>query len=242
MYPNLFINSSLSLPSYYLVNSLIAIITLFWLRKRTSQLGLSAQTSLELYFIVAVAGFLGARAFHAIYEEPLYYFNKPQEFFYFWQGGFVFYGGALIGFAAGWIYLQKKQKKSAYLYMDLFAPLASLSYALGRLGCFLAGCCYGTTCTLPWAIQNRHPTQLYSFFFESLVLVLILRFEKTKHLKPAGSLFFIWVFLHALGHFMIEQLRDDDRGFQLVLSVSSWISLILMLVSILVLQKKSSRL
>ncbi|HPI39676.1 MAG TPA: prolipoprotein diacylglyceryl transferase [Pseudobdellovibrionaceae bacterium] len=230
MYPELILNS-LSLPTYFLVNTLTAIITLFWLLKRTLFKKLSIKLSLEIYLIVSVAGFFGARAFHAFYEQPFYYLNKPSEFFFFWQGGFVFYGGALLGFFAGWTYIQFKDKKNTLNFLDLFTPLAAFSYSLGRLGCFLAGCCYGKIDSIPWSIDGRHPTQIYSSAWEGLTLFALIFFEKKLSTRP-GVLFFLWILLHSIGHLIVEQYRGDDRGFQYMISVSSWVSLGLILISI----------
>lgn len=227
MYPEVSLFKNLTIPTYFLINTMIALVTLFWLRKRAQTHQLSITLALEIYFIVIFCGFWGARFFHVLYEEPFYYLNRPFNVFYFWQGGFVFYGGALLGILAGWAYVHHKAPKDLRKYLDLFAPLGSLSYSLGRIGCFLTGCCYGKPSELPWSIDGRHPTQLYSSAFEGLLLLFLLKMDPTKK-QPPGVLFFVWVFIHAIGHFLTEQFRGDDRGVQFLLSISSWISLGLM--------------
>ncbi len=230
MYPELILNT-LTIPTYFLVNTFIALITLFWLRKRSIEKKLSTKLALELYLIVSIAGFFGARIFHVFYEQPFYYLNRPSEFFFFWQGGFVFYGGALLGFLAGWTYVQLKNKSNALHFLDLFTPLAAFSYFFGRIGCFLAGCCYGKIDSIPWSIGGRHPTQIYSSIWEGLILLILLFFERKISSRP-GMFFFLWVLLHSIGHLIIEQYRGDDRGIQYFISISSWMSLGLIFISI----------
>lgn len=236
MYPEIILNSSLSIPTYFLINIIIALVTLQWLLKRTKKFNLPTTFALEVYIVVTIFGFIGARIFHVLYEQPFYYQIHPIEVFYIWQGGFVFYGGALLGFTAGWTYVYLKNKNELFRYMDLFTPLASLSYAVGRIGCFLSGCCYGKACDLPWAYNDLHPTQVYSSFIESIILIIILKAENKK-LLPSGGVFFLWVLLHAIGHLFVEQFRGDDRGFQYVLSISSWLSIFLILISAYFLKK-----
>lgn len=180
---------------------------------------------MDVALALMIGSFVGARLFHVVYENPEIYLQNPIAIFYFWNGGFVFYGGAILGLLSGWAVLKFRKVSSTLTYFDLFTPIASLSYALGRLGCLMAGCCYGKHCSLPWAIDGRHPTQVYASLWELGVLSILLGSEKT--LKKPGQLFFLWLPLHAFGRLLMESLRDDFRGYELGLSVSSWISLIL---------------
>jgi phosphatidylglycerol:prolipoprotein diacylglycerol transferase len=190
-----------------------------------------------------IFGFIGGRGFHIFYEAWDFYSARPLDILKVWQGGFVFYGGFLSALIASFIYLKWK-KISFGKWADLFAPVAAVGYAVGRIGCFLNGCCYGKLCDLPWAVQftlpgqiegHRHPTQLYSTLWDlSIFIILVLIERKPKWLrtkvsfinKHKGSLFFFWLLFHSIGRFWIEQLRDDLRGanyFQL--SIASWLSI-----------------
>lgn len=227
----------------------------FYVHRRAHKHDHSVTTALDLFLYCVFAGAIGARLFHVIYEEPNYYLANPWRVFSFWQGGFVFYGGLISGFFAGWLYL-KIVKQSLSLWLDFFTPVLSLGYAIGRWACFLSGCCYGKICDLPWAIglkqinlENhsavyvyRHPTPLYSSFAELILLYFILRLEKQRTLsKTPGHLFFYWLGLHSLLRLLMEFLRDDHRGDLLgSMSISSVLSLIFMLVSLFVISRKKS--
>lgn len=135
-----------------------------------------------------ISALIGSRGFHVFYESFDYYRQKPWDVLKVWQGGFVFYGG-LIGALVGLIAVTKIKKASFWSWADFFAPVVSLGYALGRLGCFLGGCCYGRECELPWAVEFthpgmptglRHPTQLYATALESLVFVFLLWLERKQ--------------------------------------------------------------
>ncbi len=230
MYPVIHLGSELSLPTYYLALRLAVCISLFWLVSRAKAKHCDQREVLDLAFFILVFGFIGARLFHVFYEEPAHYFAQPGRIFQFWNGGFVYYGGAVFGTAAGtlfYFYGLKHKKDELGRYLDLFAPIGSLSYLLGRGGCFLAGCCYGKFCDLPWALDGRHPTQLYAVIWELGTLLIILTFEKTTRIS--GRVFSLWIFLHGLGRLLMEAFRDDFRGPEWGLSISSWISILLVL-------------
>lgn len=195
-----------------------------------------------------VSALVGARLFHVFYENYDFYREDWWRVFYIWNGGFVFYGGAIFSTLAGLTFLHWQRPGEEKKYLDLFAPVCSLSYALGRTGCLMAGCCFGRVCELPWAIQGRHPAQLYASFWELGVLLILLGVEKTSKaqraafLRPPGSVFFLWMVLHGVGRLIMEHFRDDFRGPEWGLSISSWISLCLIFVGayFLASQKKAS--
>ena len=248
MYPFIHLGTELKLPTYLLIISLAYCLCLLFLLPRAKRLKMNANIALDLALIIMVCGFLGARFLHIFYEEPSYYFQEPLQALYFWNGGFVFLGGLLGALLGVYAYLKKKGE-SFLAWVDFYAPFAPLGYAIGRIGCFLNGCCYGKACALPWAVEfphilphgiGRHPTQIYVVIWEVLLLILILNLHKVKKLKT-GSLFFTWLLLSSMGRLVMEYFREDDRGaFIFNLSISTWISLILITVSGLFLFRKNN--
>lgn len=236
----------LALPTYYIVISAVLMVTTLFVAKRADQKKYSGSLALEIYLNVLIAGVLGARLFHVLYEAPAFYFHNPLEILYFWQGGFVFYGGVLGGLLGGWLTVKKKEQPFE-LWLDFFAPILSLGYALGRMACFFTGCCYGRACDLPWAppfttvelrsgassIIYRHPTQLYAVILELIVFAVVLYIEKRRMFTRSGNLFFAWLGLHSLGRIVMEMFRDDDRGSLIgPFSVATVLSLIFILIAI----------
>ncbi len=157
----------------------------------------------------------------------------------FWLGGgLVFYGG-FIG-AALFFYLYVKYYKLEFTQFSFVPIILSFGHALGRFGCFLAGCCYGDHCDLPWAVylhgDSRHPVQLY----ESLGLFLLsgILYRLYKNNK---SSFIIWTYIlsYAVLRFALEFFRGDElRGKFALFSTSQWISLSIVLIFISVKGKK----
>jgi phosphatidylglycerol---prolipoprotein diacylglyceryl transferase len=133
---------------------------------------------------------------------------------------------------------------------DMFAPGIALGHVVGRLGCLMAGCCYGTPTSVPWAITFTdpfaavnvgtplniplHPTQLYEAGAELLILVFLLVTERKGRPFP-GRTFWGYMLLYAISRFIIEFYRGDERGLIMGLSTSQFISLILTPLSLIML-------
>ena len=131
---------------------------------------------------------------------------------------------------------------------DVFAPGIALGHIVGRLGCLMAGCCFGRPTSVPWAITFRdpaalanagttlgvplHPTQLYEAAAEALILALLLVFEHKARPFP-GRTFWTYMLLYGISRFVIEFYRGDPRGLVFgVLSTSQFISMVLVPLSL----------
>ena len=204
---------------------------------RAKKMKMDAHTTLDLSLAIMLGGFLGARFLHVIYEAPAHYREDLFNVFRIWQGGFVFYGG-VIGAFIGTELVIRRQRLQRGLWQDLFTPLFPLGYAVGRLACLFAGCCYGLPTDLPWAIHfpegveappglSLHPTQAYAMIWEMALFIAILYLGKNK--KPfcsqPGTKFYIWLVGHGFGRLFMEHFRADDRGKYIMgFSISSVIS------------------
>lgn len=217
----------ISLPTYHIWLSLtFSAALLYWLTRARDR-SMNSQMVLDLSIVIMVLGFIGGRVAHVAFEDFSFYRNQPTAIFQFWNGGFVFYGGALLA-GLGCFILFKIRKENARAWLDLFAPVGAIGYASGRIACWLTGCCYGSYCVLSDRITFQHPTQLYAVLWELGVFAFLLAAEKRKWIRVSGGLFFTWVFLHSVGRIIMEAFRFDDRGAApLNISISTWISLIL---------------
>jgi phosphatidylglycerol:prolipoprotein diacylglycerol transferase len=237
MYPILTIGP-IVVPTYYLLISLASLLGVMWFLKRTppADENLAINTAL----IGLIGGFVGARLLHVVYEDPMYYIRDIRHVFEFWSGGFVYYGGLIVGTMAALSYL-KKRTLSIDPWLDRASLPIGLAYAVGRLGCFFNGCCYGRICEMPWAVRfpshisfgmallPRHPTQLYAATLELLFVSILLLCEQKKLFKRRGQLFWTWLGLHAINRIIMEAWRDDDRGAMIFgLSISTYISIALL--------------
>ncbi len=233
----------ISIPTYYLIVSLSLSVCLLWVVHRAKVRELDGLVAIDLSILIMLSGFFGARIFHILFEDFDFYLKNPIEIFKFWNGGFVFYGGALAAFFSGIMFLRwRKQVLGDWL--NLVAPVAALGYALGRMACLVTGCCFGRICDLNPEYQFRHPTQLYAVIFEFVVLCILLRIEKKPSIlnkritQTSGHLFVIWLVFHSLGRIMMEYFRADPRGaMYFSLSISTWISIFILAFSGLYLKR-----
>lgn len=186
-----------------------------------------SSTLLKLYFGLFVSAWVGAKLFFLLFSSQ----NKVEQYLYadyFWfGGGFVFYGGLLVGLSFYLIY-SLFFKKFDFDKSYLLIPGLIFGHAIGRVGCFLTGCCYGNVCDLPWKVfmngEYRHPVQLYEAIALTFLGILSLYWIKGKR-----NLFVFTNYLlcYSLIRFVLEFFRGDDvRGvFLYQLSTSQYISI-----------------
>lgn len=229
----------IQLPTFYVILCLALLISLTFLSNRLEKnKNFERKMAFDLALVLMIFGFIGGRLFHVIYEEPHYYFMFPDQIFQFWKGGFVYFGGFISAVTASYFFL-KSRNEEFLRWADFMAPVASLMYALGRWACFFEGCCFGKSCSLPWAIHGLHPTQLYMVLAEFFVLIFMTQIKS----KKIGQIFFIWLTFHSFFRLIIEFYRNDDRGFMFgnIFSISQLISLIIGVMSLYFLKKIQSK-
>lgn len=227
---------SLQIPTYFLIISLTCCACMLWFWRRAIARELRPSFALDLSLVIFISGFLGARFLHVVWEQPRFYLSSPWQVLNVFSGGYVFLGGALAATVSAFFYC-RRHKEIFWAWADLVAPVAALGYALGRISCFLQGCCYGKACELPWAVTfpshsqwglelvARHPTQVYATILEFGILVALLWLERRPH--KTGEIFLSWVIMHSTSRVFLEIFRDDPRGFApLGISLATWISLV----------------
>lgn len=236
MFPEIKFSDSIVIPTYLVYLSFLYSFLVFYVSRRADRVEVDRGHAFNIALILMLGGFLGGRLLHVFFEVPQYYKEDWTRVLRVWEGGFVFFGGfaaALIGMLAYTVW-----KKISFLeWADFYAPVGALGYGLGRISCFLAGCCYGRSCDLPWAVTfswdphavGRHPTQLYAVAWELLLFVALIILERKKIFQGlSGMLFFFWLNFHGVGRLMMEFFRDDFRGDLIAgLTLSTWVSLIL---------------
>lgn len=169
--------------------------------------------------LLAGAGIVGSRLYHEL-ETPANLFNHPFIIFNFTQGH-AWFGGFLAGIAT-LFFLARQYKFSILTMMDLVSPSATLGYAIGRLGCFLAGDgCYGASTSLPWGVSFPHglvptydyvhPIPIYEFTV-GVAIFLYLR-HVSAYPRPTGWVFAQYLLLTGMARFLVEFIRINPRIF-----------------------------
>jgi phosphatidylglycerol:prolipoprotein diacylglycerol transferase len=236
MHPELIRIGSFALPSYGVMMAVAFLAALWLLRRRAPAFGMERETASDIGVWLLLSGLVGAKLLLVIVEWPTYV-RSWRDFLSLGRAGGVFYGG-LIGAVAAMLILLRRRRVSFFTFADLAAPSVALGQAFGRVGCFLAGCCWGKECTLPWAVTFTdpvahenvgvplgvplHPTQVYEVVGTLLLCFLLLRFERRAF---SGETFARYVLGYSLLRGTIEFFRGDPRGEVLrVLSTSQFIA------------------
>ena len=234
MYNELFSIGSITIYSYGVMVGLGVLACFFMADRRARKYDLDPDIIFNAGFISLIVGFLSAKLLYIIVDLPNIIASANP-----WRAivnsGMMVYGGLIGGVLCGLIYL--RHKKAPFLaYFDLAAPSMLIAQALGRLGCFFAGCCYGcpTDSVIGITFTNsRHapngvslvPTQLISSAGDFIIMFILLWYAKRR--PKAGRVGALYIMLYAAGRFAIEFFRDDKRGYFGPLSTSQWIALIM---------------
>ncbi|WP_179338971.1 prolipoprotein diacylglyceryl transferase [Winogradskyella ludwigii] len=209
------------------LGTLIAALFTKWSAKR--ELGVSNLPN-TFFYMIFIAGFVGGKLFYYL-QDPLFYYENPNLLLDSFSGGFVFYGSLLV-IIPYTIWFLKKHSIPVLPMLDILAITTTIIHAIGRFGCFTAGCCYGspTENTLGVVFPTTHniavhPTQLYEVTM--LLVIMLILFKIKKHQQFKGQLFITYLILYAFGRGSLEFFRGDDRGFVVenILSHSQFIAL-----------------
>jgi phosphatidylglycerol:prolipoprotein diacylglycerol transferase len=177
----------------------------------------------DLTFVIIISSVIGGRLAYII-ENFSYYLERPGEMLKVWEGGMILYGGIGLAVLCGMMFLKYK-KTNILPVMDIMAPALALGIGIGRLGCFLNGCCFGKPTNSPcgmtfpadspagWTFTSPtavHPTQIYESIFGFCLFGLLLLIEKRlfKAKKQGyGYLFWILLLIYSIWRFFIDFVR-----------------------------------
>ena len=236
MFPTIQIGP-LTFPGYGLMIGIGLALGLVFGSVRARRHNIPLEHVLDIALYGFIAAFVGAKLLHIIvnFQEFL---ENPLVIIA--SGGFVLYGGLILGLITIYTYCRLKKIDFGY-YMDLFIPTIPMGHAFGRLGCFMAGCCYGqqtdswigvvfpADSLAPSGIPLI-PTQLISAIGNLIIAsVLIASYGKLKYKGQIGALYLM---LYGVCRFIIEFFRDDYRGAVGFLSTSQFISIFIIAISI----------
>lgn len=236
MFPKLFTIGSFYLPTYGVLVALGFLAGLSITVKLARKSGLDAEKVTNLAVYVALAGLIGAKLLMIAFDWPdIQIFSLATL-----QAAGVFQGGLILALITAILYI-RHSKLPALAVFDAFAPGIAIGHAIGRLGCFAAGCCWGRECHLPWAVTFKnpdangltgvplgvplHPAQLY----ESATEALLFAFLYWRYGKPhnPGQIIGLYLLISSVIRFLIEFERFHEQAlpFGLPLSITQWIAI-----------------
>ncbi|MCD2260428.1 prolipoprotein diacylglyceryl transferase [Psychroserpens luteolus] len=198
-----------SYPLCIIAGSIIAVIFLKKKEKESDHYFFN----INLLLLIIASAFIGGKLF-LFFERPFYFINTPKHVVDLISGGYVFYGSFIVCIISIIWYL-KIHNKSILKSLDIIVLSTLILHAFGRVGCFLAGCCYGKLSdfgvVFPKSYPNKvHPTQLYEVTLLAIIFLFLNYIYKRK--KYDGEVFILYVLCYAIGRIIIECFRGDERG------------------------------
>jgi phosphatidylglycerol:prolipoprotein diacylglycerol transferase len=227
-----------ALPTYGLTLAVAFLLALWFAQRQSRREGLPPDPVLDLWIAALVSGIVGAKVL--LYALDFrYYVENPRAILSGLQSAGVFYGG-FIAAVLTCLYMIRRRGLPGWKIADIAAPAVALGQAIGRIGCFAAGCCYGRETSLPWAVTFTdeeahrltgvplgvplHPSQLYESGLDFILFLTLLALSRRK--RPDGQLFLWYLLLYALLRGAVEFTRGDPRGQILGASTSQVIALV----------------
>lgn len=240
MHPILFSVGPFTVYTYGVLLAAAYLIGLKLAMMRAKTRHLDTARVLDLGVWIIISALVGAKLMLLLVEFD-YFSTNPRELLSLLRSGGVFYGGFIFAVLVSVWYIGR-HGLPLWTTCDVFAPGITLGHAIGRMGCFMAGCCFGKPADLPWAVTFTdavaaansgtplgvplHPTQLYEAGAELVIFGLLLVSERRGR-GFAGRTFWTYVLLYAVSRFVIEIYRDDPRGMVFGWSTSQGVSMVL---------------
>jgi phosphatidylglycerol:prolipoprotein diacylglycerol transferase len=227
VYPQLFHLGKFFLPTYGFLVSMGVLIGLWVSVRNSERLGIDGDKAWNLGILVVLCGIAGAKVLYIINDWGTYKDHWGDIFsLATLQSGGVFSGGLIAAFLAAAWYVRKNHMPPLGT-CDAFAPGLALGHAIGRIGCFAAGCCYGKETHHWWGItftnplaaeitgtplgRPLEPTQLFESAVEFANFLFLMWLLKRR--KFDGQIFGAFMFIYGVARFFLEYLRDDPgRG------------------------------
>ncbi len=230
MYPELIRIGSFPIHTYGVLLAIGILLALFIASRLASRDGLPREKIYDLGLWTVIGGLIGSKILMVFVDENFYYDLSSIFSLDFLRSGGVYYGG-FIGGVLTLVFLIRLYKLPFWKVADAFAPAVALGQAIGRQGCFAAGCCWGKPTNLPWGVHFSekghqytgvpiygpdgsslylHPTQLYESF--TMLLVFLFLFLLHRRKKFDGQILIAYTIIYPLVRFTIEFFRDDPRG------------------------------
>lgn len=257
MHPELFRLGPLVINSYGLMLALAFIFGLWITHYKAAQRKIDPNEVTNLAFVAMISSIIGARLLYVLFHLDefrgrwIYTFLPVQEDGTIGLGGLILLGGVLGGFLAGSVYVYKK-RLPYWKIADSVAPALAFGIFLGRIGCFLNGCCFGKACNLPWGVTfpphspagyvmgniSIHPTQLYASLYGLAIFGILMYLDRKSRFD--GFIFGVFLILYGIARFIVDFFRYYENQMFLFagLGFNQLISLLMLIAGAVILWKR----
>ncbi len=233
MYPILFKIGPFTVYSYGAMLAMAVLVCAYGLSTDAAKKGISRDAIFDLMFWAVVGGIIGARIFYVVLYWDYFAGNLLETVMInrgglAWQGGFV--GGVLAG-----VWCCRRHGLPLRQMLDLTAPYIALGQAVGRIGCFFNGCCFGRAWEhgiyFPVHHARLHPTQLYETVGLFVIFILLKMYAAKSQTR--GMVFVAYLWLAAIERFIVEFFRADHDQLWWGLSLSQFITVAVFIAGII---------
>jgi phosphatidylglycerol:prolipoprotein diacylglycerol transferase len=224
MHPTLFHLGPLTVHTYGVMITVAFIVAIFVADKRAQAIGLSRNFALDISFLILIFSLACARLTYVVLhwdefaDHPWDIISPIQHNGTIGIAGLVLLGGVVGGVLTAVVYVRIK-KMSLPIVLDILVPSLAIGIAIGRIGCFMNGCCFGCPTSLPWGCvfseeslagyiyphTHIHPTQLYDSALMVIIFILLLRYDKRAH--PQGRTFALFLMTYGIARCWVEGIR-----------------------------------
>jgi phosphatidylglycerol:prolipoprotein diacylglycerol transferase len=238
MFPNLLSIGPLTIYTYGLFLAMGFFVSLLITIKIGKREGIATQQIMDMGFIVILSALIGSRSMYVVMNLS-HYLDNPLDILKIWQGGLVFSGGVVLAIAT-MLWYSRQHHLSLWQIGDLWAPAVAMGQGIGRIGCFMAGCCYGRPTDLRFGVVFTHPdalaplnvplhpTQIYSAIGGFTIFLILLWLYYKRRFE--GQVFLWFLILHSTARLLMERFRGDDRGILLnsSMSITQFVTILLL--------------
>lgn len=242
MFPNLFTIGPFAVHTYGLFVAIGLFAGLIVTMRIAKSEGITPQQVLDMGLLIILSAIIGSRLMY-VFMNISHYLQNPLDMLKIWQGGLTFSGGIIFVILVMFLYIRRRHLSLLRLG-DLWAPAAAIGQGIGRIGCFMAGCCYGRPTDLRWGIVfthpdslaplnvSLHPTQIYSSLSGFIIFLILLGLNSKKEFE--GQVFLWFLILHSTARLLLERFRGDNRGVLLNsnMSITQLVTILILMASV----------
>lgn len=209
----------LAIRSYGVLVAVALLVGAAITRRGVVSRGLSPRQADEVIIAAVIGGLIGARLYYVLFTDPAMLVQRPLEVLALWRGGLAVHGGWFGGVAAA-LRVLRRHRFSIWRFADGAAPALALGQAIGRVGCFLSGCCFGVPTAAPWGVTFHHPeslaprgiplhpTQLYESVADLAVFGVLVWYGRRPRCE--GRIVLLYLMLSSVVRFVVEAWRWDS--------------------------------